>query len=280
MRLFIRALVVCIPLAFSSAQDAMPTRYTATNLGAVFEEEAVTSATGLSNEGHVAGQGNAPADAPQGIYAFVWLEDRMVQVQQDAEVPVWLSSRGRDVNGEGAVVLVLESLKHARLRDATPIAEIRSYAATSDARHLTAPDENGTGATRCMLRALTKACFTPQHVDYINAHGTGTPVGDPIEATAIKAAFGDHAASTAVSSTKSSTGHLLGAAGALAVGVTSMALREGVLPPTINLDRPDPDCDLLHVPNVAVQRDVRVALVPSYGFGGHNGCVVLEKWSE
>ncbi len=177
-------------------------------------------------------------------------------------------------------MLVLESLTHARLRNVEPLAELRSYAATSDARHLTAPDVQGTGGARCMTRALTKACMTPEHVDYINAHATATPVGDPIEVHGIKTAMGDHAERVAVSSTKSVTGHLLGAAGALAIAVTGIALREGCLPPTINLTHPDPDCGLAHVANTSRETDAQVALVPSYGFGGHNSCVVVTQFHE
>ncbi len=190
--------------------------------------------------------------------------------------------RGRDgfVLSEGAVVLVLESLAHARMRGAQPLSEIRSHAATSDARHLTAPDIEGTGGARCMSRALTKACLTPDAVEYINAHATGTPVGDPIEVHSIKQALGEHATRVAVSSTKSVTGHLLGAAGALAIALTAHALRDGYLPPTINLSDLDPECDILHIANTARQSDAQVALVPSYGFGGHNGCVVVTKWHE
>ena len=190
--------------------------------------------------------------------------------------------RGRDgfVLSEGAVIMVLESLSHAKMRGATPIAEVRSFAATSDARHLTAPDREGSGGARCMTRALTKACLTPDRVDFVNAHATGTPVGDPIEVCSIKTVFGDHTKSMAVSSTKSATGHLLGAAGALAIALTALALRDGCLPPTINLNDPDPECDLSHVANTSRSSDAQVALVPSYGFGGHNSCVIITKWDE
>ncbi len=190
--------------------------------------------------------------------------------------------RARDgfVLSEGGVIMVLESLSHAMMRGATPIAEIRSFAATSDARHLTAPDTEGRGGARCMIRALTKACLTPDRVDFLNAHATGTPLGDPIEVCSIKTVFGDHTKTMAVSSTKSITGHLLGGAGALAIAVTALALRDGCLPPTINLTDPDPECDLLHVANTAQSVDAQVALVPSYGFGGHNSCVVVTKWNE
>ncbi len=176
------------------------------------------------------------------------------------------------VLSEGCVVLVLETLTHARARGAEPLAEVRSYAATSDAVHLTAPDPEGRGAVECMRRALKRAGVGPEDVDYINAHAPGTPVGDPIEATAIRALLGDR---VFVSSTKSSTGHLLGAAGGLAIALAALALRDGLLPPTINLTDPDPACELLHVANVPKATDARVALVPAYGFGGHNSCVVV-----
>ena len=133
---------------------------------------------------------------------------------------------------------------------------------------------------RIMTRALAKTCLTPDRVDYINAHATGTPVGDPIEVHAIKRALGDHAAKVAVSSTKSVTGHLLGAAGALAISLTALALHHGLLPPTVNLSDPDPECDLFHVTNAVRETDARVALVPSYGFGGHNSCAVVARWNE
>lgn len=185
------------------------------------------------------------------------------------------SERDGFVLSEGAVVMVLETLVHARARGVEPLAELRSYAATSDAVHMTAPDPEGAGAAECMRRALRRAGLEPADVDYLNAHAPGTPLGDPIEATAIRGVFGEHAGRVLVSSTKSATGHLLGAAGALAVALTTCALREGTAPPTVNLTAPDPGCELLHVANVAKSTALRTALVPSYGFGGHNSCVVV-----
>ena len=179
------------------------------------------------------------------------------------------------VLSEGAVVLVLESLAHARARGASPLAEIRSYASCSDARHLTAPDETGAGAIRCMARALDKAGLQPEGIDYLSAHGTGTPMGDPIEAAAIRKTFGSWANELHVSAIKSSTGHLLGGAGALAVAVTCCALQEGCLPPTINLREVDPRSQLRHVSNHAIRFRATTALVPSFGFGGHNSALVL-----
>jgi 3-oxoacyl-(acyl-carrier-protein) synthase len=205
--------------------------------------------------------------------------DRLGALSHRNDDPVG-ASRPFDANrdgfvlSEGCVVLVLETLTHARARGAEPLAEVRSYAATSDAVHLTAPDPQGRGAVECMRRALKRAGVGPEDVDYINAHAPGTPVGDPIEATAIRALLGDR---VFVSSTKSSTGHLLGAAGGLAIALAALALRDGLLPPTINLTDPDPACDLLHVENVPKATDARVALVPAYGFGGHNSCVVLSR---
>lgn len=190
--------------------------------------------------------------------------------------------RDRDgfVLSEGAVVLVLESLEHALKRDVEPLAELRSYAATSDARHLTAPDGEGKGATRCMMKAITKAGLSTLDVGYVNAHATSTPVGDPIEVCALKAFLGNRLSEVAVSSTKSVTGHLLGGAGALATALMVHSLRDGFLPPTLNLDDPAEDCQLNHVTGSGRSEDVAVGMVPCYGFGGHNSCLVLKKWSE
>jgi len=184
---------------------------------------------------------------------------------------------GRDgfVLSEGAVVLVLETLAHARARGAEPLAELRSYAATSDGAHLTAPDPQGTGALECMRRSLRKAQLSPADVDYVSAHAPGTPLGDPVEAAALRTLLGERTDRVPVSAIKSTSGHLLGGAGALAVAVTACALREGRLPPTINLSDPDPSCPLLHVAHEAKATEAHVALVPSYGFGGHNRCITV-----
>lgn len=185
--------------------------------------------------------------------------------------------KGRDgfVMGEGAGVLVLEELEHAKKRNARIYGEILGYGLTADAYHMTSPLPNGEGAQRCMRMALRKAGLNPADVDYINAHGTSTPVGDMCEVRAIKAVFGDHARTVSVSSSKSMTGHLLGAAGAVESIACTMAIRSGVVPPTINLDEPEEECDLDCTPNVARERSVRVALNNSFGFGGHNACLVL-----
>jgi 3-oxoacyl-[acyl-carrier-protein] synthase II len=187
--------------------------------------------------------------------------------------------RERDgfVLGEGSAVLVLESLEHAQRRGAMIRAEVVGYGVTSDAMHLAAPDEQGDGAQRCMRLALEDADLTPDTVDTLNAHATGTPAGDPVEARAIRAVFGSHAARLPVSATKSMTGHLLGAAGAVEALFCVRALETGVLPPTIHLASPDPDCDLHHVTPEARKCDVRVALSNSFGFGGTNASLVLVR---
>ena len=174
------------------------------------------------------------------------------------------------VIGEGAGILVLESEAHARRRGAEVICELAGYGATGDAYHMTAPALDGDGAARAMRRALADAGLAADAVEYINAHGTSTPAGDPIEVTAVKSVFGDHARRLMMGSTKSMTGHLLGAAGGLEAVVTALVLARGVVPPTINLDTPDEACDLDFVPNQARTLKVRAALSNSFGFGGHN----------
>ncbi|TLS49885.1 beta-ketoacyl-ACP synthase II [Paenibacillus antri] len=182
------------------------------------------------------------------------------------------------VMGEGAGVLVLETLEHAKKRGARIYGEVIGYGMSGDAHHMTDPDPNG--AARCMKKALSDAGIAPEDVDYINAHGTSTPVGDVSETTAIKTAFGDHAYKLAVSSTKSMTGHLLGAAGGVEAVICALALTRGKLPPTINLDNQDPQCDLDYVPNAPREANVRVALSNSFGFGGHNATIILRKYEE
>ncbi len=190
--------------------------------------------------------------------------------------------RDRDgfVVGEGAGILVLEALEHARARGARIYAELVGYGTNDDAYHITAPDEKGAGAAACMRLALESAQMQPEEVDYINAHGTSTPLNDATETRAIKAVFGEHAYRLAVSSTKSMTGHLLGAAGAVEAIFSVMALREGVIPPTINLDHPDPECDLDYVPHQARRAAVRAVLSNSFGFGGHNVCLIFRRLEE
>lgn len=187
---------------------------------------------------------------------------------------------GRDgfVMGEGAGVLILEELEHAKKRGATIIAEVIGYGMSADAHHITAPSPGGEGAARCMRNALKDAGIDPTEVAYINAHGTSTDQGDIAETMAIKEVFGAHAYKLAVSSTKSMTGHLLGATGGVEAIATAFALRDQILPPTINLENPDPACDLDYVPNVARKADVHVAVSNTFGFGGHNATVILKRY--
>jgi 3-oxoacyl-(acyl-carrier-protein) synthase len=180
--------------------------------------------------------------------------------------------------GEGAAVLVLEAERHALDRGAPILAELCGYGATGDAHHLTAPAPGGEGAARGMVQALEEAGLRPEDVDYINAHGTSTPLNDKYETVAIRGAFGDHADSLMVSSTKSMTGHLLGAAGAIELVAIVQSVREDVAPPTINYENPDPDCDLDYVPKTARRRTIRAALSNSLGFGGHNATLAVRKY--
>lgn len=184
------------------------------------------------------------------------------------------------VIGEGAGVVVLEALEHAQSRGAQIYAELVGYGATADAFHVTAPDESGAGAAAAMDRALRDAGLPPEAVDYINAHGTSTPLNDRIETQAIRTVFGPHADRLAVSSTKSMIGHLMGAAGAVEAIACIKSLETGWVHPTINYEHPDPDCDLDYVPNKARRLDPHVALSNSFGFGGHNGCLVFRRWEE
>jgi 3-oxoacyl-[acyl-carrier-protein] synthase II len=184
------------------------------------------------------------------------------------------------VMGEGAGVVVLEELGHARSRGARIYAEIVGYGATGDAYHITQPAPEGEGAQRSMRRALRDAGLSPSEVQYVNAHGTSTPYNDLNETLAIKAVFGEAAKSLYVSSTKSATGHTLGAAGGIEFVVCTLAVHEGAIPPTINYSTPDPECDLNYVPNVAIERDVEVALSNSFGFGGHNVTLAVRRFRE
>ena len=187
----------------------------------------------------------------------------------------WDTDRDGFVLGEGAGVVVLEEFEHAKARGAHIYCELAGYGVSADAHHITAPCEDGAGAARGMVNALHNAGVNAAEVDYVNAHGTSTPLGDLAETIAVKRCFGDHAKKLAVSSTKSSTGHLLGAAGAVEAVFTIMGMKDGVAPPTINMFKQDPKCDLDYVPNTARQMKIKVALSNSFGFGGTNGTLVF-----
>jgi 3-oxoacyl-[acyl-carrier-protein] synthase II len=225
--------------------------------------------------------GTEAAITPMGVGGFAAM--RALSTRNDepekASRP-WDSGRDGFVIGEGAGILVLEELEFARRRGAKILAEIVGYGMSGDAYHITQPAENGDGAYRVMLNTLEDAKVPPSQVGYINAHGTSTDIGDRLETVAIKRAFGEHAFKLAVSSTKSMTGHLLGGAGGLEAGITVLALRDQILPPTVNLENPDADCDLDYVPNHARKAELEYAMSNSFGFGGTNGALLFRRWSE
>jgi 3-oxoacyl-[acyl-carrier-protein] synthase II len=225
--------------------------------------------------------GSEAAITPMGVGGFA----AMRALSTRNEEPTRASrpfDKDRDgfVVGEGAGVLVLEEHELAKKRGAQIIAEIVGYGMSGDAFHITLPSEDGQGAHRVMLNAITDAGVRPEEVHYINAHGTSTPPNDRIETLAIKRLFGSHAARLAVSSTKSMIGHLLGAAGAVEAGITSLAVERGILPPTINYETPDPDCDLDYVPNKVRKADIRYALSNSFGFGGTNASLLFKRYEN
>ncbi len=190
------------------------------------------------------------------------------------------AKRSGFVMGEGAGIVVLETLEHAQARGAHIYAEVGGYGMTSDAYHMTTPAENGEGAARSMALALKDGNLKPQDIGYLNAHGTSTPYNDKFETLAIKTVFGDHAKKVAISSTKSTTGHLLGAAGGVEFVACVKAIQEGILPPTINLENPDPDCDLDYIPNQKRVQQVTACLSNSLGFGGHNVSLIAKKFNS
>jgi len=192
----------------------------------------------------------------------------------------WDRDRDGFVLSDGAAALVLESLDHARARGATIIAELSGFGMSADAHHMTSPADNGAGAAASMRMALTDSELTPQGIGYINAHGTSTPQGDIAETDAIKTIFGPHAKAVAVSSTKSMTGHALGAAGAIEAVISVLAIRDQSAPPTINLDNPDPACDLDYVPHTARSMAIQAVLSNSFGFGGTNGTLIFKRWQD
>jgi 3-oxoacyl-[acyl-carrier-protein] synthase II len=217
---------------------------------------------------------------PMGIGGFAAM--RALSLRNDhpekASRP-WDAQRDGFVVGEGAGILILEELEHARRRGAPILAEMAGYGMTADAHHMTSPPEDGDGAFRVMQLAIRDAGIEPNQIQYVNAHGTSTEIGDRIETKAIKRAFCDHANKLAVSSTKSMTGHLLGGAGGLEAGITTLALRDQIAPPTINYEVPDPECDLDYVPNHSRPMKIDYALSNSFGFGGTNGCLILKRFT-
>jgi 3-oxoacyl-[acyl-carrier-protein] synthase II len=225
--------------------------------------------------------GTEAAITPMGIGGFAAM--RALSTRNDAPEKAsrpWDAGRDGFVVGEGAGILILEELEHAQARGAKILAELIGYGMSGDAYHITQPAEGGEGAVRVMHNTLNDAKLPPSAVDYINAHGTSTPLGDKQETQAIKTAFGEHARKVAISSTKSMTGHLLGGAGGLEAGITVLALRDQMVPPTINHETPDPECDLDYVPNTARKAEINVALTNSFGFGGTNGCLLFRRWPD
>jgi 3-oxoacyl-[acyl-carrier-protein] synthase II len=225
--------------------------------------------------------GTEAAITPMGVGGFAAM--RALSQRNDAPEQAsrpWDKDRDGFVIGEGAGILVMEELQHALDRGAKPLAEIVGYGMSADAYHITAPAENGDGGYRVMRNALNDAKIAPEQVGYINAHGTSTGLGDKLETVAIKRCFGDHAYKLAVSSSKSMTGHCLGAAGGIESAVTILALRDQILPPTINLEVPDEGCDLDYVPNQARKATFEFALSNSFGFGGTNGSLLFRRWTE
>ena len=225
--------------------------------------------------------GTEAAITPMGVGGFAAM--RALSTRNDdphrASRP-WDKDRDGFVIGEGAGILILEELEFAKKRGANIIAEVVGYGMSADANHITQPAPGGEGGYRVMRNAIRDAGISPDHIGYVNAHGTSTPLGDELEATAIKRAFGDHAYKMLVSSTKSMTGHLLGGAGGLEAAITVLALRDQIVPPTINLDHPDEGCDLDFVAHTARKVAMEYAMTNSFGFGGTNGCLVFKRWTE
>jgi 3-oxoacyl-[acyl-carrier-protein] synthase II len=225
--------------------------------------------------------GSESAVTPMGVGGFAAMRALSTRNEepQRASRPF---DKDRDgfVVGEGAGIVILEALEIAKKRGAQIVAELIGYGMSGDAYHITLPPDDGHGAHRVMLNAITDAGIKPEQVDYINAHGTSTPPNDRIETMAIKRLFGEHARKLAISSTKSMIGHLLGAAGAVEAGITSLVVSRGVMPPTINYEIPDPDCDLDYVPNKARKSEVRYALSNSFGFGGTNASLLFKRFED
>ena len=217
---------------------------------------------------------------PMGVGGFASMKALSTRNDDPARASrPWDAGRDGFVVGEGAGILTLESLEHAQKRNAPILAEIVGYGMSGDAYHITQPAENGDGAFRVMRAAIKDAKLSADDIGYVNAHGTSTPLGDVLETIALKRVFGDRAKKVPISSTKSMTGHLLGGAGGLEAGISVLALRDQILPPTINLDTPDPQCDLDYIPNHARKVSVEYALSNSFGFGGTNAALIFKRWS-
>lgn len=225
--------------------------------------------------------GSEAAITPMGVGGFAAM--KALSTRNDAPERAsrpFDADRDGFVIGEGAGILILESLENAERRSAPILGEIVGYGMSGDAHHITAPEENGDGAYRVMRAAIRDARLEPHQIGYVNAHGTSTPMGDAVETRAMKRVFGEHVKKVAVSSSKSMTGHLLGGAGGLEAGICVLALRDEMLPPTINQETPDPECDLDYVPNVARKATVEYALSNSFGFGGTNAALLFKRWDS
>lgn len=224
--------------------------------------------------------GSEAAITPLGVAGFCILQALSTKFNDIPDRACRPFDKDRDgfVIAEGAGILIIEELEHAKKRGTKVYAELGGEGITSDAYHLTAPHPEGKGAVRAMELAIKKSGLKPEDIDYINAHGTSTPINDPTETKAIKVVFGDHAKKLKVSSTKSMTGHLLGAAGGLEAVITALAINDQYFPPTINLENPDPECDLDYVPNKGYEGTIKAAISNSFGFGGHNSVMLLKKY--
>ena len=242
------------------------------SIGDAFQTIALNKADGM-----IAG-GTEATVTPSGIAGFANLKALSTNPDPKTASRPFTIDRDGFVLGEGAGILILEELEHAKKRGARIYAEVLGYGETGDAYHMTAPSEGGEGAARALRMALEQGNIKPEEVGYINAHGTSTPANDKNETQAIKTVLGDHAYKISVSSTKGATGHLLGGAGGVEAAFLAMAINEGIVPPTINYENPDPLCDLDYTPNKAVKRDINVGLSTSLGFGGHNAVIAFKKY--
>ncbi len=228
----------------------------------------------------IAGGAEAPI-TPLGVAGFAAMKALSTRNEDPAGASrPFDAERDGFIIGEGAGIMILEELQGALKRKAKIYAEIIGYGATADAFHITAPDATASGAARSMRAAIEQAGLAKEDIDYVNAHGTSTIANDKLETSAMKQVFGGHAKDLLISSTKSMTGHLLGAAGAIELIASTQAMRKGIIPPTINQETPDPECDLNYVPNKAVKKDTKVALSNSFGFGGHNASIIIRKWEQ